>query len=269
MDSKLQVILSRNVRYFGAAIAAVAIATASATLIVGVPIAWRGAQAPSALSPSPEIAATPAPAPAAAATANGPAAAPDPSPSAPTAQRPAFDIVRVEPTGDAVIAGHAAPKATIELRDDGRVVAQTSADASGDFTILPPSFSAGEHRLDLAAQTGEAAPVVSESVVIDVQALTVNASNSTESAKEPIAIPSAAASTDGSALAKPAVGSAGAGVPGSVHPTDAARGLMRTFRAAATGRREGLSAAARSPETTPEPMPEGDARPVLHVGGHR
>jgi hypothetical protein len=98
--------------------------------------------------------------------------------------------VRVEPTGDAVIAGRAAPNARIELRDDGRVVAQTSADALGEFTMLPPPFSAGEHRLELAARTGEAAPVLSESVAIDVQAPTVKASNSTAPADDHLAIPS-------------------------------------------------------------------------------
>src|ERR1700722_10427574 len=33
--------------------------------------------------------------------------------------RPAFDVVRVDPTGEAVVAGHAAPKAVVELRDGG------------------------------------------------------------------------------------------------------------------------------------------------------
>ncbi|MGA2795383.1 MAG: peptidoglycan-binding protein, partial [Roseiarcus sp.] len=92
----------------------------------------------------------------AAAPAKARTAASELSLSKPALLRPAFDIVRVEPTGDAVIAGHAAPKAVIELRDDGRVVAEASADASGDFTMLPPPFSAGGHRLELAARTGDA-----------------------------------------------------------------------------------------------------------------
>jgi hypothetical protein len=255
MDPKLRILPSRKVLFCGAAIAAVAVAGVSTTLVVRVPIAWRGAQEPSALSPAPAPGVTPALAPAlAAAPANGPGAAPEPSLSAPAVQRPIFDIVRVEPTGDAVIAGRAAPNARIELRDDGRVVAQTSADASGDFTMLPPAFSAGEHRLELAARTGEAAPALSESVAINVEALAVKASNST-APPDAFAVPSAAAaSTDGSTLSKPPVAPALAR-----HPANAARVLMRTFRAAA----------ARSPEVLPEPMSEGDARPVLHAGGHR
>lgn len=267
MDRKLRILLSRKVLFCGAAIAVVAIAAASTALIVGVPIAWRGAQAPSALSSAPELAATPPPA-AALASANGSAAAPEPIPNASAIQQPTFDIVRVEPTGDAVIAGHSAPKAVIELRDDGRVVAQTSADASGDFTMLPPAFSAGEHRLELAARTGEAAPVLSETVAINVQAPAVKAPISTAPA-DAFAVPSAAAaSIDGNALSKPPVASALAGVPDFVHPANPARVLMRTFRAADTGRREGHSAAVRTPEALSEPMTGSDTAPV-HAGGHR
>ncbi|MGA2793064.1 MAG: hypothetical protein ABSE69_05950 [Roseiarcus sp.] len=189
--------------------------------------------------------------------------------STPTVQRPAFDIVRVEPTGDAVIAGHAAPKASIELRADGRVVAQANADASGDFTMLPPPFSAGEHRLELAARTGEAAAVLSDSVAIDVPAPAVNASTAPAAPRaDALAIPGApAASTPGSASSKPDAASARASAPGSVHPANAARVLLRTFRATDTGRRESLPAAVRSSEPTAEPLPEGETGAV-RAGGH-
>jgi hypothetical protein len=87
----------------------------------------------------------------------------------PAEQRPVFDIVRVEPTGDTVIAGHASPNAAVELRDDGLVVAQGSSDASGQFAILPPTLSAGGHHLQLVAQTN-ATTVLSDAVAVNVPA---------------------------------------------------------------------------------------------------
>ena len=48
---------------------------------------------------------------------------------------PSFDIVRVEPTGDAVIAGVAAPGATVELLDGTRPVATAVANKAGDWAM--------------------------------------------------------------------------------------------------------------------------------------
>ncbi|MCB8819973.1 LysM peptidoglycan-binding domain-containing protein [Microvirga rosea] len=62
---------------------------------------------------------------------------------------PSFDIVRVEPTGDSVIAGRAAPGATIELLSDDQVHARGVADASGLFAITPPPLPPGSHLIIL------------------------------------------------------------------------------------------------------------------------
>jgi hypothetical protein len=97
------------------------------------------------------------------------AAAPIPAKSIqPTEQRPAFDVLRLEPDGAAVIAGHASSNAALELRADGRVVAQATADRLGDFTISPPPFAVGPHRLELATRSGTSPPVLSDPVAIDV-----------------------------------------------------------------------------------------------------
>ena len=88
----------------------------------------------------------------------------------PTAERPVFDVVRVDPTGETVVAGHAAPKAAVELRDGGRVIAKVDADEAGQFVVLPPPLSAGSHRLELVARDGGAPAVVSDPVTIDVTA---------------------------------------------------------------------------------------------------
>ncbi|MBM1171297.1 LysM peptidoglycan-binding domain-containing protein [Microvirga arabica] len=84
------------------------------------------------------------------------AATKPPSPSeAPPAQAkeapvvPSFDVVRVEPDGESVIAGRAAPGATIELLRGDQVHARAAADASGLFAIVPPPLPPGSHQVVL------------------------------------------------------------------------------------------------------------------------
>jgi nucleoid-associated protein YgaU len=55
---------------------------------------------------------------------------------------PSFDLVRVEPTGDTVIAGKAEPGASVRLLADGEILAEAVADDAGKFVALfdlPPS----------------------------------------------------------------------------------------------------------------------------------
>ncbi len=114
--------------------------------------------------------------------------------------RPQFDIVRVDTTGEAVIAGHAAPRAKIAVTDRGDVVARTEADESGQFVILPPAFGPGGHALGLIAQLGDGASVQSPGVVgVDVPQpqAPAPASKSASAAASPAAepTPSSAPST--------------------------------------------------------------------------
>ena len=62
-----------------------------------------------------------------------------------------FDVVSVEPDGSTVVAGRAAPGAQVQLLNNGVVVATVTADMNGQFAIVPPPLSAGEHLLSLAA----------------------------------------------------------------------------------------------------------------------
>jgi hypothetical protein len=83
------------------------------------------------------------------------AAMPPASSEAPPAQAkeaaivPSFDVVRVEPDGESVIAGRAAPGATIELLRGDQVHARAAADASGLFAIVPPPLPPGSHQVVL------------------------------------------------------------------------------------------------------------------------
>ncbi len=79
-------------------------------------------------------------------------------------------MVNVDPSGEAVIAGRAAPNAKVELRDDGKAVAEATADAAGQFVIIPPALAPGDHSLSLAASAEKAAPVVSSPVAVSVPA---------------------------------------------------------------------------------------------------
>ncbi len=51
--------------------------------------------------------------------------------------RPSFDVVRVNPQGDAVIAGRAAPNAEVTVRAGGVEIGRAKADARGEWVLVP------------------------------------------------------------------------------------------------------------------------------------
>src|SRR5258707_7392865 len=65
---------------------------------------------------------------------------------------PAFDIARIEPTGEAVIAGRATPGATGELLRNGELHDRAVADQSGQFVMVPPRFPSGTYELTLRSK---------------------------------------------------------------------------------------------------------------------
>jgi nucleoid-associated protein YgaU len=65
---------------------------------------------------------------------------------------PTFDVARIEPTGEAVIAGRAAPGATVELLRNGEVHDHAVADQSGQFVIVPPRLPSGTYDLTLRSK---------------------------------------------------------------------------------------------------------------------
>ncbi len=82
------------------------------------------------------------------------AAVPSPAPAIATqapgaVAPPKFDVVRVEPTGDAVVAGHTAPDTKVAVIANGKVIAEGKSDAAGQFVLLPPALPPGEHSLAL------------------------------------------------------------------------------------------------------------------------
>ncbi|MDY0882694.1 Ig-like domain-containing protein [Dongia soli] len=89
---------------------------------------------------------------------------------APAAVMPSFDVVRVNPNGDTVVAGRAAPGAEVTLLDNGNVIGTATADGKGEWVLLPDSaMSPGQHSLTLRAQAGEAPAKESDHAVIILQ----------------------------------------------------------------------------------------------------
>ncbi|GJD96420.1 LysM peptidoglycan-binding domain-containing protein [Methylobacterium iners] len=92
----------------------------------------------------------------------GPAATPGQNAEAVPAQEsakakpaPSFDIIRVEPNGDAVIAGRGVPNTTVELLRDGQPIARVLIDPSGQFALVPPALPAGNSELTLRATAAD------------------------------------------------------------------------------------------------------------------
>ena len=96
-------------------------------------------------------------------------AAPSAAVAAPTANSlPQFDIVRVEPTGESVVAGRAAPGALVELYDGESRLDAARADATGAFALTPPALTPGDHLLALRADKAGAAVVSQQTVAVAV-----------------------------------------------------------------------------------------------------
>jgi len=159
------------------------VAVISALAAIGVS-AWRlidmQSSAPVAQAPAPPLASQalePGRAPAGTSPSNQPASVKSDPPASeapaqqspkpatnPAAERapelaplplPSFDVVRVEPGGEAVVAGRAAPKSQVTLLSGARLLGQSGADADGNFVILPQALSPGEHILSLRSRLGE------------------------------------------------------------------------------------------------------------------
>tara|TARA_E500000331_G_scaffold22006_1_gene19242 strand:+ start:537 stop:1583 length:1047 start_codon:yes stop_codon:yes gene_type:complete len=85
----------------------------------------------------------------------------------PARNLPSFDVVRVNPEGNAVIAGRAAPGAKITVMDGDLIVGVVTADQQGEWVLLPEKpLPPGNRALSIIAQLGDAEPVSSGDVVV-------------------------------------------------------------------------------------------------------
>jgi nucleoid-associated protein YgaU len=79
---------------------------------------------------------------------------------------PVFDIARIERTGDAVIAGRAAPGAIVELLRNGERLDGATADQSGQFVIVPPRLPLGDYELTLRSRLPDGTMATSKQGVV-------------------------------------------------------------------------------------------------------
>jgi nucleoid-associated protein YgaU len=79
---------------------------------------------------------------------------------------PVFDIARIERTGDAVIAGRAAPGAIVELLGSGERLDRVVADPSGQFVMVPPRLPPGSHELTLSSRSPDGTLATSKQGVV-------------------------------------------------------------------------------------------------------
>ena len=102
--------------------------------------------------------------------ANAAPAAPATPPLA-AAPAPTFDIVRVAPSGDAVLAGRAAPGAQVTITSDGKDIGRTTADSAGQWVLVPgAALPAGGHELRLTSQTSDGAKQTSDAPLMVMRA---------------------------------------------------------------------------------------------------
>jgi nucleoid-associated protein YgaU len=94
-------------------------------------------------------------------------ATPPPPPPAPkNAQTPSFDIVRVDPLGNAVLAGRAGPGDDVTVLDGDKQIGHVTADARGDWVLIPDQpLPSGHGELSLSAKNQDGTVTKSDGVV--------------------------------------------------------------------------------------------------------
>ncbi|WP_449233242.1 LysM peptidoglycan-binding domain-containing protein [Azospirillum doebereinerae] len=203
--------MKRNALFRGSAVAVLAAVSVSGLWLGGV----FDAPAPAPAKPAARVAtATPpvaAPAPAAPrvapATVPAPAAPASVAPSA----SPSFDVVRVAPDGATVMAGRAAPGASVTVKDGETALGSVKADGRGEWVLLPDQpLAPGTRELNLSeTRPGAEAPIPAEKVVVVVvpeavdKAAPVASSASSESVSVALAV---AVPRDGLPAGGPAMG---------------------------------------------------------------
>ncbi len=80
---------------------------------------------------------------------------------------PSFDVVRVERSGEAVIAGRAAPGSVVTVMAGARALGQVTADRNGQWAlVLSTLLAPGSHELSLESRSAEGAVLLSDNVVV-------------------------------------------------------------------------------------------------------
>lgn len=92
------------------------------------------------------------------------------TPAADAGEAPSFDVVRVEKTGETVIAGRAAPDSEVNVTtQSGESLGRARADRSGAWAIVPEQpLAPGSHEIGIEAEDDKGEKRLSEEVVVVV-----------------------------------------------------------------------------------------------------
>lgn len=83
--------------------------------------------------------------------------------------KPSFDIVRVNPQGDTVIAGRAQPNAEITVMQGDKVIGRVRADKRGEWVLIPETpIAPGSHSLTIVSRRADGTEVSSDQSVVVV-----------------------------------------------------------------------------------------------------
>ena len=81
--------------------------------------------------------------------------------------RPTFDVVRINPAGDAVMAGRAEPGRVVEIFDDGKKIGEVTSDERGEWVFVPSTpLPTGNRQLSLQIRDANGTKIVSDTNVI-------------------------------------------------------------------------------------------------------
>ena len=98
-----------------------------------------------------------------------PKAVETPAPQEKTITPPSFDTVRVEPTGEVVVAGRGEPDSTVTLMINGKPSEMAELKETGQFVVIPPPLKPGAHSLSLSMKLADGKIVASvQDVTVDV-----------------------------------------------------------------------------------------------------
>ncbi|MCL5775467.1 LysM peptidoglycan-binding domain-containing protein [Limibaculum sp. FT325] len=132
-------------------------------------------------------------------------------------EAPAFDLVRVDPEGEAVIAGTAQPGAEVELLIDGVVIASAIAGGDGSFVVLA---SLGRSDLARALQLRHAGEATAAAVAEEAVELVTAAPEAAADAPAATAESAAAAAEAGAAATETEPAQAGLSAPVVILPSE-------------------------------------------------
>lgn len=86
----------------------------------------------------------------------------------PVGRSPSFDVVRVEPSGESVIAGRAEPGAEVVVLNKGKPFAKAKADNNGQFVVVAKPLKPGAHQLQLRSRSKNKTTNSDQAVAVSV-----------------------------------------------------------------------------------------------------